>query len=633
MNDVQEIDVDELMAQVRANLPRQGHLSTTGASTPFLHGPVAAELSALQNNREIRYFHLTSHRKLLGSFVLLAKKLALKLLTPSLERQTGYNTANMSLAWHFWEQLEGLQRINHELVGQINELRQTLTAQVAEVRHELTQQREQNEELAEEIGGVHQEQEAGLQAIRGEFAAQIGAVHPEQEAGLQAIRGEFAAQIGAVQQKQEAGLQAIRGEFAAQIGAAHPEQEAGLQAIRGEFAAQIGAVQQKQEAGLQAIRGEFAAQIGAAHPEQEAGLQAIRGEFAAQIGAVQQKQEAGLQAIRGEFAAQIGAAHREREAGLQAIRVGFAAQIGAVQQKQSALQAEIVDGMTEVRQAHTAAFPEMRERFSRVERRLRRFIAVSTDGQNADLSETQPSLHHTKPMLERTPGPSFDYFGFEERFRGSEEDIKERQRVYVEFFKDVEPVLDIGCGRGEFLELAREAGIKANGVDLDLDMILYCQEKGLDVVREDAFACLESIPDDSLGGIFAAQLVEHLEPTRIIELVNLCHRKLQMDGVLIFETPNPVCLTVFARSFYLDLSHVRPIHPEAMKFLLESAGFKDLQVRFSSPVEPSMRIPPIAGTAAGAQEIEEFNQGIERLNELLYGFQDFAVIGKKSSRL
>jgi hypothetical protein len=181
--------------------------------------------------------------------------------------------------------------------------------------------------------------------------------------------------------------------------------------------------------------------------------------------------------------------------------------------------------------------------------------------------------------------------------------------------------------------LAREVGIKAKGVDLDLDMVLYCQEKGLDVVREDAFACLESTPDASLGGVFAAQVVEHLEPTRIIELVNLCHRKLQMDGVLIFETPNPICLTVFARSFYVDLSHIRPIHPEAMKFLLESAGFKDLQVRFSSPVEPSMRIPPIAGTAAGAQEIEEFNQGIERLNELLYGFQDFAVIGKKSSSL
>jgi O-antigen chain-terminating methyltransferase len=128
-------------------------------------------------------------------------------------------------------------------------------------------------------------------------------------------------------------------------------------------------------------------------------------------------------------------------------------------------------------------------------------------------------------------------------------------------------------------------------------------------------------------------VVEHLEPTRIIELVNLCHRKLQLSGMLIFETPNPICLTVFARSFYMDLSHIRPIHPEAMKFLFESVGFKDLQVKFSSPVESSMRIPPLSDMAANAQVTAEFNQGIERLNELLYGFQDYAVIGKKSSHL
>jgi SAM-dependent methyltransferase len=527
MNDVQEIDVDELMAQIRANLPRQPHLPATGASTSFLHSPLAAELSALQNNREIRYFHLTSHRKFLGSFVLLAKKLARKLLTPSLERQTGYNTANMSLVQHFWEQIVGLQRLHHEVVGQINELRHELVGQINELRQTLTVQ----------VAEVRQELHNEGSKVREDSATQVAA-----------IRHELAVQVTEV----------------------------------------------RHELTQQRERSE---------------------ELAEELGGVHQEQEAALQAIRGELATQSGGVHQEHAAALQR------------------LQAQLVGEMTQVHHAHAVSFQEMRERFSRVERRLRRFIAASTDSQNADVPEAQPSLQHPKPILGRTPAPSFDYFGFEERFRGSEEDIKERQRVYVEFFKDVEPVLDIGCGRGEFLELAREAGIKASGVDLDLDMVLYCREKELDVTREDAFAYLESIPDASLGGIFAAQVVEHLEPTRIIELVNLCHRKLQLGGVLIFETPNPVCLTVFARSFYMDLSHTRPVHPEAMKFLLESAGFKDLQVRFSSPVEPSMRIPPIAGTAAGAQETEAFNQGIERLNELLYGFQDFAVIGKKSFRL
>jgi O-antigen chain-terminating methyltransferase len=151
----------------------------------------------------------------------------------------------------------------------------------------------------------------------------------------------------------------------------------------------------------------------------------------------------------------------------------------------------------------------------------------------------------------------------------------------------------------------------------------------LDVIREDLYTYLESLPDESLGGLFSAQLVEHLEPNRIIQLVNLCHRKLRSGGVLIFETPNPVCLTVFARSFYIDFTHIRPVHPEAMKFLFESAGFENVQAKFSSRVEPSMRIPPLSGVAAELNTVEEFNRGIERLNELLYGFQDYAVIGTK----
>ena len=101
---------------------------------------------------------------------------------------------------------------------------------------------------------------------------------------------------------------------------------------------------------------------------------------------------------------------------------------------------------------------------------------------------------------------------------------------------------------------------------------------------------------------------------------------------MIVETPNPVCLIVSASNFYMDFSRIRPVHPEAMKFLFESTGFQEVQVKFSSPVEPSMRIPPLSDVAADARTAEEFNRGIERLNDLLYGFQDYAVIGRKASR-
>ena len=223
--------------------------------------------------------------------------------------------------------------------------------------------------------------------------------------------------------------------------------------------------------------------------------------------------------------------------------------------------------------------------------------------------------------------PEFDYAGFEERFRGSEEEIKERQRIYVSYFEGRDDVVDIGCGRGEFLELMRESGIRARGVDLDLDMILLCREKGLDVSADDAFAYLGALPDDSLGGIFAAQVIEHLHPLRIIELVDLCHRKLGPGGVLILETPNPKCLMVFADTFYKDPSHVQPVHPDTMQFLFEALNFHQVELRFLGAVDPFMRIPSLQLPGA---DLRRFNEGIDRLNSLLFGFQEYAVIGRKS---
>src|SRR5262245_18457966 len=115
MNDVQEINVDELMTQIRANLPNQQRTPAIGTTTSLSNDPVAAELSALQSSREIRYFHLTSHRKVLGSFVVFAKKVVRQFLTPSLERQSAYNAANIRLTAHLCERAEALQKCSQEL--------------------------------------------------------------------------------------------------------------------------------------------------------------------------------------------------------------------------------------------------------------------------------------------------------------------------------------------------------------------------------------------------------------------------------------------------------------------------------------------------------------------------------------
>lgn len=293
-------------------------------------------------------------------------------------------------------------------------------------------------------------------------------------------------------------------------------------------------------------------------------------------------------------------------------------QIEALGQRQAQLREQVLATQAQELQA-------MREQIFRAERKLRRILYVLTDGQE----EGGKVKVERKAVPLQDLEPDFDYLGFEERFRGSEEDIKERQRIYVEGFRGQEDVLDIGCGRGDFLELLREAGMKAKGVDIDLDMVLRCREKGLDVAMEDAFAYLEALPDESLGGIFSAQFIEHLEPSRIIHLVRLCHRKLRLGGILIIETVNPRCLMVFAESFYMDFSHTRPIHPEAMKFLFEAFGLEDVELNFSSPVDASMRIPPLPDTGLTDNAVERFNRGVQRLNELLYGFQDYAVIGRK----
>ncbi len=298
---------------------------------------------------------------------------------------------------------------------------------------------------------------------------------------------------------------------------------------------------------------------------------------------------------------------------------------GDVLAAQSRLREEVAGqsrALQEVRQSSATA----RERVSGAERKLRRILHALETGQPRDgrpetrAGEERPAL--ALPELE----PEFDYAGFEERFRGSEEELKERQRSYVQYFEGRENILDIGCGRGEFLELLRESGIKARGVDLDLDMVLLCRDKGLDAVRDDAFAYLAALPDDSVGGVFAAQVIEHLPPRRVIELVTLCYRKLAPGGVLILETPNPKCLMVFADSFYKDPSHVQPLHPDTMQFLLEATGFHEVEVRFSAPVDSFMRIPLLQAPGA---DLERFNEGIERLNSLLFGFQDYAAIGRK----
>ena len=225
-----------------------------------------------------------------------------------------------------------------------------------------------------------------------------------------------------------------------------------------------------------------------------------------------------------------------------------------------------------------------------------------------------------------------EYVRFEELHRGSEEAVKWKQKNFLSYFKDRGPVLDIGCGRGEFLELLKEAGIPASGVDTNQEMVRQCRAKGLEAVHQDGLVHLRGLPDQSLGGIFLSQVIEHLEPEALRELVRVSFAKLRPGGILSAETINPQCLSTFSGAFYLDLSHKNPIHPEAARYLWESLGFRQVELLYVSPFPEEMKLKEMVRREDDSYEDELariLNENIRSLNALIYGFQDYAVVGYK----
>lgn len=249
---------------------------------------------------------------------------------------------------------------------------------------------------------------------------------------------------------------------------------------------------------------------------------------------------------------------------------------------------------------------------------------------NLFVDELKRSRPHA-PSPERIDAvPSaFDtlYPTFEDAFRGSEELIRERVGVYVSDFLGIPgrgPVLDIGCGRGELLEVLRSAEIKAYGVDINEAHVSLCQERGLDVRHEDALSHLDSVPPASLGGVTAIQLVEHLSVEDVIELIDRAIIALQHGGVLILETPNPDNLTVGASSFYLDPTHKRPLPPQLLAFLAESRGLIGVEIRELHRDDLEVLAPSVS--QPWSQDLLPL---IDALNSRLFSPQDYAVIGRR----
>jgi SAM-dependent methyltransferase len=234
---------------------------------------------------------------------------------------------------------------------------------------------------------------------------------------------------------------------------------------------------------------------------------------------------------------------------------------------------------------------------------------------------------------------SHKYVGFEDQFRGSPDEIRQRVAEYLPIFAGASDVLDIGCGRGEFLALLREEGVTARGIDLNAAMVDVCREQGLDAHRADALTYLLAQPDGSLGGLFAAQVIEHLEPSYLTQLLDAAYDKLRPGAPIVLETINPACWFAFFESYIRDLTHVRPVHPDTLKYLLIATGFQRVEIRYRAPFPDAAKLQslPRVGAdlqlgpnAALAESVETLNENVEKINRLLFTYLDYAALGYRS---
>jgi 2-polyprenyl-3-methyl-5-hydroxy-6-metoxy-1,4-benzoquinol methylase len=225
------------------------------------------------------------------------------------------------------------------------------------------------------------------------------------------------------------------------------------------------------------------------------------------------------------------------------------------------------------------------------------------------------------------PG-DFPYFRFEDLHRGSAEAVRDLIRPLVRNFVRCQMVVDLGCGRGEFLDLCVQEGIGAYGVDSNEDMVLHCQRIGLDVVRDDIVDHLRGLKEKSVDGVFCSQVVEHLPMLKVQALLRECFRVLKVGTHMVLVTINPLSLYALANNFYLDPTHVRPLPPETMRFLAEDAGFRKLSVSYFSPFGPDYTLLPVRFEQE-SEEQRAIRVNFDRLNHVVFGNQEYALIGLK----
>jgi SAM-dependent methyltransferase len=294
------------------------------------------------------------------------------------------------------------------------------------------------------------------------------------------------------------------------------------------------------------------------------------------------------------------------------------------------------ESMVAREQRYVAAVDELRTSIANVQqtglmlkRELERSLAGGTAAEPA-----RAAVASTAPVERAESVNAYKYVGFENKFRGSEADIRARLLQYVEIFQGASNVLDLGCGRGEFLALLAEGNISAHGLDINHEMVEACRASGLDAREGDAMAYLESIPDGSLGGLIAVQVVEHFQPPYLVRFLDTAYHKLRPGSKIVLETLNPSCWFAFFEAYIRDITHAWPLHPETLKFLVVASGFQRVDLRLLSPYPSDAklqhaRVPADAATLPIVNLMSAFNENVDKVNAVMFSYLDYVVVAER----